>query len=346
MAEGRIHIGVFAHNEENRIAGVLEDLARQDIFTRADVSVRVFVLANGCEDATVRVARDAVRRLPAALAACMEVVDLPFSGKSRTWNHFVHALCVGQAEYICCVDGDIRVPSRSNLRLMLERIEAGDAHVVNSRPRKDIELADGPLSLVERIIVMGSGTGSDYRNSIAGSLYLARTAAVEGIYMPVGLPVEDGFLRAMILTRLLTQSEDFGRIHGDPGMWHVYESLRTVPALVRHQTRLVIGSAINTVVFDHLCAHAQGFPQRSALLRSAAQDEGWLAGVLGRTLPRWPSGFVPLHFLLKRLEGLRSRKEIGARRIVLLATLGFAFDLLVYVNAQLQMARGKGAGYW
>ena len=31
---------------------------------------------------------------------------------------------------------------------------------------------------------------------------------------------------------------------------------------------------------------------------------------------------------------------------VLLGTVGFAFDLLVYVNAQLQMARGKGAGYW
>ena len=109
---------------------------------------------------------------------------------------------------------------------------------------------------------------------------------------------------------------------------------------------MLIGSAINTVVFDHLCAHAHGFVQRSELLRSAARDEGWLARVLESALPRWPWGFVPLHFLVKRLEGLRSRKEIGARRVVLLATVGFAFDLLVYVNAQLQMARGKGAGYW
>jgi hypothetical protein len=73
------------------------------------------------------------------------------------------------------------------------------------------------MSLVERIIVMASGTASDYRNSIAGQLYLARTAAVEGIHMPVGLPVEDGFLRAMILTRLLTEGEHFERIHGEPG---------------------------------------------------------------------------------------------------------------------------------
>lgn len=342
----RIYIGVFAHNEEKRIAAVLEDLARQDIFARPGLSVRVFVLANGCHDATVRVAREAVAKLPVASGGRMAVLDLPFSGKSRTWNYFVHELCVGEADYICCVDGDIRVPSPGTLGLMLQRLEAGVAQVVNSRPRKDIELGSGPMSLVERIIVMASGTASDYRNSIAGQLYLARTAAVEGIHMPVGLPVEDGFLRAMILTRLLTEGEHFERIHGEPGIWHVYESLRTVPALVRHQTRLVIGGAINTVLFDHLQAHAQGLPQRSELLRAAAQDELWLARVLGRTLPRWPSGFVPVHFLVKRVAGLRARKEIGAGRAILLATLGFAFDALVYVNAQLQMARGKGAGYW
>ena len=341
----RIHIGVFAHNEEKRIAAVLEDLARQDIFARPDLQLRVFVLANGCSDATVQVAHDAVRQLPEALGARFTVLDLPFSGKSRTWNHFVHELCVGSADSICCVDGDMRVPSAETLGLMLRRLEGGVAQVVNSRPRKDIELAPGRLSLVERLIVMGSGTVSDYRNSIAG-FYMARTAAVEGIHMPVGLPVEDGFLRAMILTRLLTESEHFERICGEPEIWHVYESLRTIPELVRHQTRLVIGGAINTVLFDYLRTQEGGFPQRSELLRAASQDEFWLARVLGRALPRWPSGFVPLHFLVKRLANLRARKEIGAGRTVLLATLGFGFDFLVYLNAQLQMARGKGAGYW
>lgn len=33
------------------------------------------------------------------------------------------------------------------------------------------------------------------------------------------------------------------------------------------------------------------------------------------------------------------------RRAMALATIG-SFDLLVYVNAQLQMVRGRGAGYW
>jgi hypothetical protein len=342
----QVHVGVFAHNEQDGIASVLEDLARQDLFDRADVRIRVFVLANGCTDATVAAAHAAVRGMRAGIAESVSVLDLPFKGKSRTWNYFVHELCVGQADYIYCVDGDIRVPARENLRRMLERIESAGSLVVNSRPRKDIEVNPGRLSLLERMIVLASGTSSDWRNSIAGSLYLVRTEAVEAVHMPVGLPVEDGFLRAMILTRLLTESEDFGRIHAEPGLWHVYASLRTVPALVRHQTRLVIGSAINTVVFDHLCAAGSDVAQRSAVLRAAAEDDRWLARVLRGTLPRWPCGFVPVHFMVKRLDALHRGRELGVRRAVLLATVGFAFDVLVYVNAQLQMARGKGAGYW
>jgi hypothetical protein len=342
----RIHIGVFAHNEAPRIAAAIEDIARQDLFGDPALTVRVFVLANGCTDATARVARQAVRQLPHRLASRITVLELPQGGKSRTWNHFVHGWCTGVAELAYCVDGDIRIPAPDTFSRMLRHLRASGACIACSRPRKDIEFAPGRLPLVERAILMASGTASDYRNSIAGSLYLARVADLEAIHMPVGLPVEDGFLRAMVLTRLLTEPEDFGRIVGDARIWHVYQSLRTVPALLRHQTRLVIGSAINTAMFDHLCTHATGLAARSALLQEAAADERWLGRMLRERLPRWPSGFVPVHFLVKRVQGLRAGEHLGAARVLLVATLGLAFDLLVYLNAQLQMARGKGAGHW
>lgn len=342
----RIHIGVFAHNEQQAIAGLLEDVARQDLFDRPDVHVRVFVLANGCADATVQVATGAVACMPPHVGKAVSVLDLPFRGKSRTWNYFVHTICADQADYIYCVDADIRIPRSENLGMMLQRLEATSSVVVNSRPRKDIEVEPAALSFMERVIVLASGTSSDYRNSISGSLYLARAPALQAIHMPVGLPVEDGFLRAMILTRLLTEAEDLRRIHGEPGIWHVYSSLRSPRALVRHQTRLVIGGAINNVVFGELCATAADFGQRSALLRSACQDEHWLARVLKSTLPRWPSGFVPVHFLLKRLRALRNARQMGPVRTFLLLTAGLGFDVVVYLNAQLQMARGRGAGYW
>ena len=341
----RIHIGVFAHNEQDHIAAVLQDLARQDLFARPDAAVRVFVLANGCRDATVRVARETVASLPPETGACFTVLDLPLGGKSRTWNHFVHDLCAG-TDFIYCVDGDIRIPEARNLGRMLACMDDPALWVVNSRPRKDLEVTQGARTPVERAIVMASGSGSDYRNSISGQLYLARTAAVQGVHMPVGLPVEDGFLRAMVLTRLLTEPEDLRRIHGEPDIWHIYESIRTIPELVKHQTRIVIGSAVNTAIFDHMRAHAGGYEARSALLREVAQDDAWLGRMLHSMLPRWPSGFVPVHFLVKRLEALGERDGTGLARRLAVTTAGFALDALVYVNAQWMMARGKGAGHW
>ena len=85
-----------------------------------------------------------------------------------------------------------------------------------------------------------------------------------------------------------------------------------------------------------------GFSERRAVLRAAAQDERWLGSVLRSALPRWPSGFVLVHFLVKRLHGLWSRRGAGAGRAILLAAVGFIFDLLVYVNAQLQNGAWQG----
>jgi hypothetical protein len=64
-------------------------------------------------------------------------------------------------------------------------------------------------------------------------------------------------------------------------------------------------------------------------------------------LPGWPFGFVPLHFLTKRLQRLWSHPRDFLRpKRVFLAVMGFGFDAIVYVLAQYRMARGTGAGHW
>ena len=64
-------------------------------------------------------------------------------------------------------------------------------------------------------------------------------------------------------------------------------------------------------------------------------------------LPEFPTGFVPLEFLTKRVRFLlhEPRALLRPQRSMVLVA-GFGFDLIVYLNAQLQMARGAGAGYW
>jgi hypothetical protein len=164
-------------------------------------------------------------------------------------------------------------------------------------------------------------------------------------HLPIGLPVEDGFLRAMVLTDALTGPEDFGRIDGLDGLSHLYASERRIAGLVRHQTRIVIGSAINFAAFEAL--RGLPVPERRADLARAAADEGWVTRAIRARLPGWPFGYVPLHFLTKRLVRLASHpRDLLRPKRVFLAFVGFGFDAIVYVLAQYRMARGTGAGHW
>jgi hypothetical protein len=270
------------------------------------------------------------------------VHDLPEGGKSRTWNRFVHHLARRDADVLVFCDTGIRWPDRAAIRHLAEGVLArGDLHVLNSEPVKDIAVA-GPQGMVQRLIAAGAGGLDDWRRAICGQFYAMPGKAAQRYILPIGLPVEDGFLHAMIVTDRFTAADDYTLIDGLEGAWHIYPSERGIIALIRHQTRLVVGSAINAAVFRHL--KAEGFERIARELSKAAADDTWLPGVLRLRLPRLPYAYVPLHFLVKRL-GRRMPGTSWPRRVGL-KVLGFGFDLIVYLNAQMKMARGVGAGHW
>ena len=80
--------------------------------------------------------------------------------------------------------------------------------------------------LLDHIAAGGDGL-TDYRKSICGQLFILRADMARRIGLPAGLPVEDGFFRAMIVTDLLSGPERLDVLDGDPGVFHVYESIRT-----------------------------------------------------------------------------------------------------------------------
>ncbi|WP_151718845.1 glycosyltransferase [Gemmobacter serpentinus] len=328
----KVDIGVFAHNEAAGIGGMVAGLLTQDM---GAFDVRILVLANGCTDRTADLAR----------AAGAEVADLPDGGKSRTWNRFVHDLSRADADILIFADADIALPEADALRRLVEGLQAQPGlHVMNSRPVKDIVARPDGLGWQDRLIAMAGGTLDDWRKAICGQLYAMPAARARAHWMPVGLPVEDGFLRAMVLTDTLTVPEDLSRIDGGD-IWHIYESERSIPALIRHQVRIVIGSAINMALFETI--RALPAPARAGALQQAAAQPGWLGDVIRARLPRWPDGYVPLHFLTKRSQNLlRDRARLLTPKGILLLCAGFGFDLIVYVMAQIRMARGTGAGHW
>lgn len=328
----KVDLGVFAHNEAAGIAAVVRALRAQAV---PGLDLRILVLANGCRDATAALAAE----------AGAEVADLPEGGKSRTWNRFVHDLSRPDAAVLIFADADIELPEPDALARLVAGLRANPAlHVMNSRPVKDIVAHPQGLGWQDRLIAMAGGTLDDWQKAICGQLYAMPAARARAHWLPIGLPVEDGFLRAVVLTDALTVPEDLARIDG-ADVWHIYESERTIPALIRHQVRIVIGSAINMAVFETIRAVAA--PDRAVALRQAAQQEGWLADVIRARLPRLPDGFVPLHFLVKRSQNLlRAPRRLLRPKGILLLLAGFGFDLIVYVLAQIRMARGTGAGHW
>lgn len=336
MDQRQIDIGVFAHNEEQNIKTLLEMLAHQDFSSLPDVSLRVVICANGCTDCTVQIAKDVIAGLEQVTE--YEVLDLPQGGKSRTWNRFVHEFSRKGAQYLIFCDADIIIPEPHMLRGLVSFVQDRPAvAAASSRPVKDIVHQPQNLTATDKIIAAAGGTLNNWRKSICGQLYIMRAPIARSFHLPVGLPVEDGFVRAMTLTDVFRGAENLDRIDGDDTLFHVYKSERGVCALIRHQVRIVIGSAINTPIYK-LLSETSNPP---ALLQEAAANPDWLRELLRKALPRG-YGYVPLQFLTKRLSGFWSASQ--KRKIIIL--IGFCFDLVVYGIAQIKMASGKGVGYW
>ena len=335
----RIDIGLFAHNEAAGIADMLRGLMAQDIFDAPDFSARVLVLANGCTDATVAIAQS-------ECGPTTTVVDLPAAGKSRTWNRFVHGFAREDAHFLIFMDADIAFSTHDTLRRLVQHLlTRPDLWVINSQPIKDIIALPSGLSTIDKVIAAASGGLDDWKTAICGQLYAMPAARARAFHLPIGLPVEDGFLRAMVLTDALTREEDFSKIDGAAGISHIFASERSIVGLINHQTRIVIGSAINAVCFAQL----RNLPvdQRHAKLRLVAQDDDWVGGVISHNLPKWSYGFVPVHFLVKRVAVLMANpKRLLQPRQVLIVIAGFGFDAIVYLRAQVAMARGAGSGHW
>lgn len=339
----RVDIGVFAHNEARGIAKMLGGLMQQDT---TGLDVRILLLANGCTDDTVIRARTFVELQDNQRSSLrIEVFELTQAGKSRTWNKYVHELSRPDLDILIFSDADIELPEPDSLlRLTRELSCSPDLHAFNSHPVKDIVYRPKNLSLIDKALASGSETLNEWKTAICGSLYAMPADKARLLHLPIGLAVEDGFLRAMILTDVMSIEEDFSRIGGGD-VFHIFAAERSIRALIRHQTRIVIGSAINAAVFDEL----RSLPphQRRSALEDSARQEAWLSDVIKSRLPKWPFGWVPFHFVTKRSVFIsrRPRNLLRPRRLLLLF-LGFGFDLVVYINAQVKMARGTGAGHW
>jgi hypothetical protein len=97
-----VAVAIFAHQEERRIGGCLASLP----LDRPDTVFHVLV--NGTTDSTVE------RAIRAGGGRANVIVhDIAQGGKSRTWNHFVHAILTDTPDIVVFMDGDAVIDAGS-----------------------------------------------------------------------------------------------------------------------------------------------------------------------------------------------------------------------------------------
>ena len=345
----RLGIGILAHDEASTLPELAASLFRQSIFhghRSSYAAIHIACIPNGCTDATAAVARDAIGQAANSLRndrVTWSVEELETAGKARAWNHCIHHSLVAY-DYICLIDADIVFAGDETIHSVLSRI-LEDPHVAVATDSPIKKLNDERVGLVGKISDVFSRAAPPSPTSICGQFYCARGPVLRSIWMPPGLPVEDGFLRAMVITHEFRQPEDPRRIVREEKAAHYFEPNRTLGELWRHKKRLMIGTALNSLLFTHLWQNS-GTAGAGQLLREQLEsDPAWLSKYFAKESNHsyW---VVPMGHVLRRLHDLKGapiRRQLKRTPLAIAAT---ALDLLVAVSANREIRRNQGLGFW
>src|ERR1019366_1013837 len=118
-----VSIGILAYNEACDIGNLISDLANQSLLSNNRLSIEIHVVANGCTDATVDVSKEALSTQAFQNGNITVFVhNLVRAGKSNAWNELIHTFASPNTDFIFLLDADIRIPEKTTLQLVLDRL--------------------------------------------------------------------------------------------------------------------------------------------------------------------------------------------------------------------------------
>ncbi len=335
-----LSIGILAHDEAAIIDRTIASLAAQSILDPACAAklgvgaVEILVLPNGCSDGTGRMAAAALARMPSHIGTSTH--ELVEAGKSNAWNQFVHDLARPDATLLLLMDADIEFASVDVVERLVRRLaESPLADVATDRAVKDYR--NKRLTLFDRLsrrVSMQQASDS----GLCGQLYCGRATALRRIWLPRGLPVEDGFLAAMLVTAGFTRPSDARAIACVSDARHFYEPLSDVAAFVHHEARIIVGSVINAWLFTILWEAGKHGHVGEYVGRRNIEDPHWVEAVCTRAKAERGRWLVPEAFVFWRLAPLRAQSPAGKVRhapVAIAATLA-ALPAVLRANAILR----------
>ncbi len=343
----KIAIGLFAHNEQDNLLTTLQSVASQDIFINSidsGLSVRLAVIANGCTDKTIAIASQFLSNSSVINGQVIEIVE---PGKSNAWNIFVHNDAYADIDYFFCMDSDIRFGSDTVLSsLLLALANSPVAYLAVDQAKKDT-LLKKHRTFFESLSLLFSQLINQGSTAVAGSLYCAKAERLRHITMPKGLPVEDGFLRAMLVTDLFTQQDNNQRILVVEDVCHYFTPDPSIKSLLRHEERLLIGTFINSVIYQYLWAEVArtGRDAGQLISENNSNNPAWVENLIDRYRED-NDRLIPRHFYLK--YWVRWKSLSGLSRVIALPIIAVASVVKYFLLKKIErrLATESGLGYW
>lgn len=344
-----LSIGMLAHNEAGVIHRTIASLARQSVLDPAGwaalglAAVEVIVVPNGCSDDTAAIAGQALAALPAGVGATVRELAEP--GKSNAWNRFVHELARPDATLLALMDADIEFGTDDVLALLVRRLgEAPPRLVATDGAVKDYR--HRRLTLFDRFSRRVSAQQVGGGGGLCGQLYCGQADELRRIWLPAGLPVEDGFIAAMLGTDGFTLPEGRQAVAYVEGARHFYEPVTGPASFIRHEARIIVGSVINAWLFTDLWRAGRHGHAGDYVRRRNADDPRWVEAVCEAERRRHGRWLVPGDFIWWRLTPLRRLRwpqRLWRAPVALAATLA-ALPAVWRANAILR--RPAASRFW
>jgi glycosyltransferase involved in cell wall biosynthesis len=346
----RLSVGMLAYNEADRIGGALRSLLAQSVFQDPVAAgldhVELVCVPNGCRDATAEVAAAVFRDAGDLPGRSLVIDELPEAGKGRAWNSFVHRCSDPEADFIVLVDADIDFAEHDTIERLLHCLtERPEVQIATDVPVKALREGRIP-SVSERVSRAASAQKLAHsRHTVCGQLYCARAETLRRIWLPPSLPVEDGFLSAMIKTDGFTRIPIEEAVLRVDSAHHFYEPERGFLGYLKHEARIVAGSVINSWLFD-LLRRTGGGVHAGATVRDRNTDPDWVDREIAERVRSGGYWLIPRHFMLWRLAPLKRQSLARKLRLLPVALIGTAANLLACSRANIILRRRNASRHW
>lgn len=350
-----ISVGILAYNEAENITKTISSFFSQSIFTEensSSVNWEVICIPNGCTDDTANIAQLAFDRHQAELKnpniEC-KVINIKEAGKSNAWNKYIHEYSRQDADALLLMDADILFNESDTLKNMLAKyIATPTADVVVDVLYKDIFFKE-KKSLFDKISLKISGNNQRDWVALAGSLYLARADVLRKVWMPKGIPAEDGFLSSMIRTDMFRQKQNFDRIVLADNASHIYEACTSIKDLFNHELRIVLGTCLNCyLTWDFLmyATDPKGLGAGELIKNRLSEDPQWYYKLMRNQILNHGFWVLPRGMLFSSFHRLKNKKSNNLIKDVAISLIAFFFRLPVYIVANHKLKKGTAIGFW